>query len=1093
MFTLQETHYATKGKVNIEDFEVFESIRKNKEKGGTMIGAHKALKPVLINEYNEEFELLVIEITVANKDIRVISGYGPQENWQLKERKPFFEALEEEVVKAEMAGKSVIVEADFNSKLGKEHIPNDPNSQSENGKLLSDIIKRQHLTVGNGLQNCEGKITRERITAQRTEQSVISFVLVSEDLVDTIESMKVDETKEFAPTRITKTKTGTTTKQSDHNVILTNLKMKWNKEEKKPKQNLFNLKNKECQIKFKEETNKGNYLSKVFEEEKDLNKATSMFMKRLNKVINKCFKKIGVKKERAIEEQEKLYNLWKHLKSKTDPESTQQAEALEAELAESYMKKLEKATQNIECDEGGFTSNKLWNLKKQMCPRSRDPPTAMLDKEGNLVKEEDKIRNIALETFEERLKNRPIKDELKHIKEAKEKLAEKLMEVAKENKTPPWSRKDLEKVLNQLKKDKSRDPHGLANEIFKNEVAGQDLKEALLKLMNRIKSEQKYPKPLEYCNISSIWKKKGPRNKFESYRGIFRVTVFRTILDKLIYNDEYEKLDKNLTDCNVGGRKARNIRDNIFVLNAILNNQKGRNSKALDIQVYDVETCFDALWLHEVITCLYNAGIQNDKLPLLFLENENAQVAAKVSNELSKRISIRQIIMQGSVWGSLCCVVLMDKLGKLTYARPELLYYYKGIVEVPTLQMVDDILGIQKCSPQSKQLNTVINTFMDLEKLTLSKTKCSKIHIGKQTNLCSNLKVGEADMKDSASEKYLGDIVHKSGNQKTNIEARIAKGKGIVKTILAMIQESPLGWSRVKAGLILREAMLINGIMFNAEAWHGVRQEDVDALEQVDQALLRGLVDGHAKTPVAALYLELGCIPLRYIWASRRIMYLHTILTRNDSEVTKKIYEAQKINPNKGDFAKLVKVDLERIKLNNTEDEIKAMKKGELKSIVKRKVREAALEYLNEKKGSKLFKLRHTKLETTEYLKSPRFQQKKSSLLFALRTRTVRGIRSDFGGQYQDKECPLPGCSHPDTLANLLTCPIIRDRLGATDATIVAYEDVFSQDIGCLRKATDVYEKILDIRKDLEEDNGTPAAAPAGPLHLLLTAPAAKL
>ena len=137
VFTLQETHYASKGKVNIEDYEVFESIRKNKEKGGTMIGAHKALNPVLINEYSDEFELLVIEITVANNDIRVISGYGPQENWQQKDRKPFFEALEEEVIKAELAGKSVIVEADFNSKLGREFIPNDPNPQSENGKLLS--------------------------------------------------------------------------------------------------------------------------------------------------------------------------------------------------------------------------------------------------------------------------------------------------------------------------------------------------------------------------------------------------------------------------------------------------------------------------------------------------------------------------------------------------------------------------------------------------------------------------------------------------------------------------------------------------------------------------------------------------------------------------------------------------------------------------------------------------------------------------------------------------------------------------------------------------------------------------------------------
>ena len=66
------------------------------------------------------------------------------------------------------------------------------------------------------------------------------------------------------------------------------------------------------------------------------------------------------------------------------------------------------------------------------------------------------------------------------------------------------------------------------------------------------------------------------------------MTVFRTILDKLIYNDEYEKLDKNLTDCNVGGRKARNIRDNIFVLNAIINSVKRGDKKACDIAVYDI-------------------------------------------------------------------------------------------------------------------------------------------------------------------------------------------------------------------------------------------------------------------------------------------------------------------------------------------------------------------------------------------------------------------------------------------------------------------------------------------------------------------------
>ena len=81
--------------------------------------------------------------------------------------------------------------------------------------------------------------------------------------------------------------------------------------------------------------------------------------------------------------------------------------------------------------------------------------------------------------------------------------------------------KDLEKVLKNLKNQKSRDPYGLANDIFRPEVAGDDLMGAILKLMNKIKEEQTYPRCLELCNISSIWKRKGNRNDFDYYRGIF--------------------------------------------------------------------------------------------------------------------------------------------------------------------------------------------------------------------------------------------------------------------------------------------------------------------------------------------------------------------------------------------------------------------------------------------------------------------------------------------------------------------------------------------------------------------------------------------
>ncbi len=48
--------------------------------------------------------------------------------------------------------------------------------------------------------------------------------------------------------------------------------------------------------------------------------------------------------------------------------------------------------------------------------------------------------------------------------------------------------------------------------------------------------------------------------QFDSYRGIFRTPILRNILVKLIYDEEYDNIDDNLTNCNVGSRKGRNVR-----------------------------------------------------------------------------------------------------------------------------------------------------------------------------------------------------------------------------------------------------------------------------------------------------------------------------------------------------------------------------------------------------------------------------------------------------------------------------------------------------------------------------------------------------
>ena len=80
------------------------------------------------------------------------------------------------------------------------------------------------------------------------------------------------------------------------------------------------------------------------------------------------------------------------------------------------------------------------------------------------------------------------------------------------------------------------------------------------------------------------------------------------------------------------------------------------------------------------------------------------------------------------------------QFGQLAYSNPELLYYYRDVVATPPLQMVNDVLGVQKCSNKSRRLNNTINTFMELEKLTLSRKKYSIVHLGKSDMNCPELK-----------------------------------------------------------------------------------------------------------------------------------------------------------------------------------------------------------------------------------------------------------------------------------------------------------------------------------------------------------------
>ena len=91
---------------------------------------------------------------------------------------------------------------------------------------------QQNLTIGNTLSKCKGLITRERKTVDKTERSMIDFMLICEDLKEYLEQITIDDERVHVLTKYTKKGN---IKVSDHNVMLGIFNLEFNRNIARPR------------------------------------------------------------------------------------------------------------------------------------------------------------------------------------------------------------------------------------------------------------------------------------------------------------------------------------------------------------------------------------------------------------------------------------------------------------------------------------------------------------------------------------------------------------------------------------------------------------------------------------------------------------------------------------------------------------------------------------------------------------------------------------------------------------------------------------------------------------------------------------------
>ena len=242
---------------------------------------------------------------------------------------------------------------------------------------------------------------------------------------------------------------------------------------------------------------------------------------------------------------------------------------------------------------------------------------------------------------------------------------------------------------------------------------------------------------------------------------------------------------------------------------------------------------------------------------------------------------------------------------------------------------------------------------------------------------------------------------------------------------------------------------------------------------------MRTILAAHSKTPIEFLYLETGALPAKYVITSRRLNYLKHIHMQSDHELIKRVYQAQRDDPKRGDWWELVKSDLEGYDID--EDELKQMNKNMTRKYIKEKIYTKAFEDLRSTQSthSKVKDIKYEKYTCQEYLKSSKFSFEEASILVALRSKTVKDIKSNIRSFSQnDQLCPL--CMKiVDTQEHCLECPKLKSIIKPTEMHI-NYNQIYSQSESEQKAVASLFLTILE-RRNLLLQEGLPGTKTLDP------------
>ena len=187
-------------------------------------------------------------------------------------------------------------------------------------------------------------------------------------------------------------------------------------------------------------------------------------------------------------------------------------------------------------------------------------------------------------------------------------------------------------------------------------------------------------------------------------------------------------------------------------------------------------------------------------------------------------------------------------------------------------------------------------------------------------------------------------MISDNTSNEPNILDKKKKSIGTIKTITNIIKG--LETHTVRNGLIYLNSLLRSSILYGAETYYNLTNNDIRTIERIEEECLSKILETGKNCPVTLLYLETGQLPAKFQIQIMMLNFLKYILDQEKDSLIYKFFRAQCQNPTKGDWVSNTKKIMQEKEMNESFEDISVMKRQTFRKYVNKKVKKMGFQYL---------------------------------------------------------------------------------------------------------------------------------------------------